>query len=122
MPVLKKVALFTNEYPPHVYGGAGVHVEYLARAMAKLLSVEVRCFGDERSEGGNPAVRGYPPWAEAKRDTDSRFASAEGRSGGFRFSSAARAGGCTRPARSRFAPATRFGSSSGRSGSNACVS
>ena len=26
-----KVALFTNEYPPHVYGGAGVHVEYLSR-------------------------------------------------------------------------------------------
>ena len=54
MPVLKKVALFTNEYPPHVYGGAGVHVEYLARAMAKLLSVEVRCFGDEEERGRQP--------------------------------------------------------------------
>ncbi len=77
MPVLRKVALFTNEYPPHVYGGAGVHVEYLARAMAKLLSVEVRCFGEpRRGEQGNPAVRGYPGWEEAKRGTDPRFASA----------------------------------------------
>jgi alpha-maltose-1-phosphate synthase len=76
MSVLRKVALFTNEYPPHVYGGAGVHVEYLARAMAKLLAVEVRCFGDQRSDGGNPAVRGYPAWEEARRGTDPRFASA----------------------------------------------
>ena len=53
MSVLRKVALYTNEYPPYVYGGAGVHVEYLTRAMAKLLSVEVRCFGDQGSEGGN---------------------------------------------------------------------
>ena len=65
MPDLRKVALFTNEYPPHVYGGAGVHVEYLARAMAKLLSVEVRCFGEPEDEQGNPAVRGYPAWEEA---------------------------------------------------------
>ena len=73
---LEKVALFTNEYPPHVYGGAGVHVEYLARAMARLVAVEVRCFGEQRSEGGNPVVRGYPAWAEAKRGTDPRFGSA----------------------------------------------
>jgi alpha-maltose-1-phosphate synthase len=76
VPGLRKVAHFTNEYPPHVYGGAGVHVEYLARAMAKLLTVEVRCFGEPRSEQGNPAVRGYPAWEEAKRGTDPRFASA----------------------------------------------
>ena len=31
MPALKKVALFSKEYPPYVYGGAGVHVEYLSR-------------------------------------------------------------------------------------------
>ena len=76
MPDLRKVALFTNEYPPGVYGGAGVHVEYLARAMAKLLSVEVRCFGEPSSEQGNPVVRGYPAWEEAKRGTDPRFAPA----------------------------------------------
>jgi glycogen synthase len=71
-----KVALFTNEYPPNVYGGAGVHVEYLARAMARLLSVEVRCFGSQDSAGGNPAVRGYPAWAEARQGTDPRFGGA----------------------------------------------
>ena len=32
-----KALLLTNEYPPHVYGGAGVHVEYLARALAALM-------------------------------------------------------------------------------------
>ncbi len=31
-----RIALLTNEYPPHVYGGAGVHVEYLARELARL--------------------------------------------------------------------------------------
>ncbi len=49
----------TNEYPPHVYGGAGVHVEYLARELAKLMTVEVRCFGDQYSLGTNPEVRGF---------------------------------------------------------------
>ncbi|HWL67234.1 MAG TPA: glycogen synthase [Geminicoccus sp.] len=76
MSKVAKVALFTNEYPPNVYGGAGVHVEYLARAMAKRLAVEVRCFGNQRSESGNPVVRGYPAWAEAKVGTDPRFGSA----------------------------------------------
>ena len=47
---LDKVALFTNEYPPNVYGGAGVHVEYLSRELARLVPVEVRCFGDQDIE------------------------------------------------------------------------
>ena len=42
MSELKKVAMFTNEYPPNVYGGAGVHVEYLSRELARLVPVEVR--------------------------------------------------------------------------------
>ena len=58
MPVLRKVALFTNEYPPHVYGGAGVHVEYLSRELARLVPVEVRCFGDQEDERGQP----HSPW------------------------------------------------------------
>ena len=49
----------TNEYPPRIYGGAGVHVDYLSRELAKLIEVEVRCFGDQNSLGGNPAVRGF---------------------------------------------------------------
>jgi glycogen synthase len=76
MPDLKKVALFTNEYPPKVYGGAGVHVEYLSRALARHVEVEVRCFGDQTGTEGNITVRGYPVWAEAKRGSEPSFASA----------------------------------------------
>jgi alpha-maltose-1-phosphate synthase len=43
-----KVTLLTREFPPEVYGGAGVHVEYLARELARLTEVEVRCFGADR--------------------------------------------------------------------------
>lgn len=54
-----KPLFLTNEYPPYIYGGAGVHVEYLTKELAKLCDVEVRCFGDQESEAGaNPAVHG----------------------------------------------------------------
>jgi starch synthase len=58
MPMLK-VLFLTNEYPPHVYGGAGVHVGYLSRELAKAMPVEVRCFGDQRIEDGNLKVTGF---------------------------------------------------------------
>src|SRR5215207_6680832 len=48
---MNKVALFSKEYPPYVYGGAGVHVEYLSQALAKRIAVEVRCFGDQEITG-----------------------------------------------------------------------
>lgn len=54
-----KALFLTNEYPPHIYGGAGVHVEYLCRELAKLMPVEVRCFGDQNSLDSNPSVRGF---------------------------------------------------------------
>jgi glycogen synthase len=73
---LSKVALFTKEYPPHVYGGAGVHVEYLARALAKSIGVEARCFGEQREDAGRLSVRGTPQWDETKRNTDPRFVGA----------------------------------------------
>jgi alpha-maltose-1-phosphate synthase len=73
---LSKVALFTKEYPPNVYGGAGVHVEYLSAALAKLVEVEVRCFGDQRSADGKLVVRGYPQWDETAQNTDPRFVGA----------------------------------------------
>ena len=38
-----RVGLITREYPPEVYGGAGVHVEYLSRELARLIEVEVHC-------------------------------------------------------------------------------
>jgi alpha-maltose-1-phosphate synthase len=54
-----KALFLTNEYPPHLYGGAGVHVGYLSRELAKSISVEVRCFGDQRIEKGNLKVIGF---------------------------------------------------------------
>jgi len=54
-----KTLLLTNEYPPNIYGGAGVHVDYLSRELAKLMEVEVRCFGDQRNHVGNLEVRGF---------------------------------------------------------------
>src|ERR1700754_3810273 len=54
-----KTLFLTNEYAPHVYGGAGVHVDYLSRELAKLMAVEVRCFGNQHSLGTNPEVRGF---------------------------------------------------------------
>lgn len=60
-----KVIYLTREYPPHVYGGAGVHVEHLAAHMASLAQVEVKCF-DERK--GAPAASTAPP--DPPRDPD----------------------------------------------------
>src|SRR5215208_6236407 len=63
-----RIALFTNEYPPHVYGGAGVHVEYLSRELARAEGgahrVDVLCFGEQHAAGGvngNLRVRGVAP-------------------------------------------------------------
>jgi len=52
-----RVDLLTREYPPEVYGGAGVHVEYLARDLRPLTDVRVHCFGGKRDE---PGVTAYP--------------------------------------------------------------
>ena len=76
MPSVNRVALFTNEYPPHVYGGAGVHVEYLSRELSRLVPVEVRCFGEQDVQEPNLRVKGYGAWSEAKKNTDPRFGGA----------------------------------------------
>ena len=55
-----KTLFLTNEYPPHTYGGAGVHVDYLSRELAKLMEVEVRAFGDQKASAANLLVRGFP--------------------------------------------------------------
>ena len=57
---MMKVLFCTREYPPYVYGGAGVHVEYLADELSKLMPVEVRCFGDQDETSGQLTVKGYP--------------------------------------------------------------
>ncbi len=76
MSDISKVAIFTNEYPPHVYGGAGVHAEYLSRELSTLVPVEVRCFGEQDVHDPNLRVKGYGAWSEAKTDTDPRFSGA----------------------------------------------
>jgi glycogen synthase len=53
-----KALILTNEYPPHVYGGAGVHVEYLTRELAKLCEVDVRCFGSQDQVSERLRVQG----------------------------------------------------------------
>lgn len=54
-----KALFLTNEYPPHVYGGAGVHVEYLSRELARRIELEVRCFGEQSVAGEKLSVQGY---------------------------------------------------------------
>ncbi|HEV7535980.1 MAG TPA: hypothetical protein VGP90_10125, partial [Acidimicrobiia bacterium] len=55
-----RVALLTREYPPDVYGGAGVHVEYLSEHLAPLVDLAVYCFGERRD---SPLVKGaFEPW------------------------------------------------------------
>ncbi len=64
-----KVSVLTREYPPNVYGGAGVHVDYLVRELRRLVDVDVQCMGapregatahaedDPRLDGANSALR-----------------------------------------------------------------
>jgi len=58
-PLPVKVLFLTNEYPPHIYGGAGVHVGELSRELAKTMPVEVRCFGDQRVRKPNLKITGF---------------------------------------------------------------
>jgi alpha-maltose-1-phosphate synthase len=68
-----RVGLFTREYPPLVYGGAGVHVDYLSRELAKEIEVEVHCWGPQRQNAGNLRVHGAEPWAEISNGTKGKF-------------------------------------------------
>jgi len=64
-----RAAILTREYPPEVYGGAGVHVDFLVRELRKLIEVDVQCMGapregatahsedDPRLQGANAALR-----------------------------------------------------------------
>lgn len=66
-----RVALFTREYPPDVYGGAGVYADQLSRALARRTHVEVSCFGAPRDPppGSRVArVRGFSAWEALARD------------------------------------------------------
>jgi alpha-maltose-1-phosphate synthase len=54
-----RVSLLTREYPPEVYGGAGVHVEYLSRELRRRVDLTVHCWGADRDD---PSVHAYRPW------------------------------------------------------------
>ncbi|MFF8227492.1 glycogen synthase [Streptomyces caelestis] len=54
-----RVGLLTREYPPDVYGGAGVHVEFLARELRSLVDLDVHCWGEGRADG----VLRHRPWS-----------------------------------------------------------
>ncbi len=60
-----KIVVLTNEYPPNIYGGAGVHVENLVREMARAESgahsIRVLCFGNQHEELANLGVKGIEP-------------------------------------------------------------
>lgn len=66
-----RALLLTREYPPEIYGGAGVHVDYLSRELAKLIPVEVRTFGDQDMRAGNlvrsaSSTGGFWRWSGAR--------------------------------------------------------
>jgi glycogen synthase len=60
-----RITLLSNEYPPHTYGGAGVHVSELSRELARLdgagHAVTILCFGDQRQREENKTVTGIAP-------------------------------------------------------------
>jgi len=57
-----KVTMIAREYPPNVYGGAGVHLRYLVQELRKIISVEVRCFGEQDVKEKDFRVKGYQAW------------------------------------------------------------
>lgn len=57
--------MISREYPPEVYGGAGVHLEFLVRELRKLIDVQVHCFGADRDEPQVYAYRRPPGLADA---------------------------------------------------------
>lgn len=73
-----KVTFLTREYPPHVYGGAGVHIKNLARQLAQLMEVEVRCIGEQNSHEGRLRVKGYQAWNRMWEGDNKLFNSALG--------------------------------------------
>src|SRR5512132_88496 len=72
-----KALMLSREYPPNVYGGAGVVVDQLTQALSRRMAVEVRCFGKREPDEGRITVRGYTPWERLKAGPDGpRFAPA----------------------------------------------
>lgn len=53
-----KAALFTNEFPPNIYGGAGIHIDFISRELKKVIDLEVRCFGNQEISEERLEVKG----------------------------------------------------------------
>jgi starch synthase len=71
-----RVGLMTREYPPYVYGGAGVHVEYLSRELARKIEVEVHAWGQTPAateSAANLDVTFEQPWEAITGGTDAKF-------------------------------------------------
>ena len=68
-----KVLFYTKEFPPYVYGGAGVVVEYLAEELAKIMKIDVRCFGDQDVTAEHLTVTGFPSDNPVFNDTDNKL-------------------------------------------------
>jgi glycogen synthase len=68
-----KALLLTREYPPEVYGGAGVHVDYLSRELAKRIPVEVRTFGDQDIRTRDLVVQGFRFAQTDRQDAPEKF-------------------------------------------------
>ena len=65
-----KAVVLTREYPPHIYGGAGVVADQLSKALARRMAVEVRCFGAREPRDDGIVVRGYAAWERLKAGAD----------------------------------------------------
>lgn len=68
--------MIAKEYPPYVYGGAGVHLRHLVQELRKLMEVEVRSFGDQDETNGTYRVKGYQVWEQMMEGDDKRLAGA----------------------------------------------
>jgi glycogen synthase len=55
-----RALILTNEFPPSIYGGAGVHVAELTRHLAPLIELDIRTFGEHHDDAPGRRVRGYP--------------------------------------------------------------
>jgi len=78
-----RVGLMTREYPPYVYGGAGVHVEYLSRELAKTIEVDVHAWGEtpeadslhdpQLPRGAHLQIHFEQPWPMISNGTTAKF-------------------------------------------------
>ena len=73
-----KVTFITREYPPYVYGGAGVHIKNLAAKLSQSIDVEVRCIGDQAQKKEKLRVKSYQAWDRMWEGDNPLFNSALG--------------------------------------------